>query len=113
MCTSDLHKLAKDQRDEIADIRKRLLDSQQAVINLQKQKLQEKSETVSEMKDVVKAKLKSYRPIAALRVRTSLQAATIPKTSTAQLRKMVKATVEEEERSRNVVVFGLKEESVK
>ena len=46
MCTSDLHKLAKDKRDEIADLRKKLLDSQQTVIELQKQKLQEKSEVV-------------------------------------------------------------------
>ena len=31
-------------------------------------------------------------------------------TSTAQLRKVVRTTVEEEERSRNVIVFGLSED---
>lgn len=105
--TSNLHKLAQDQRDEIADLRKRLLDSQQTVIDLQRQKLEEKSETVSEMKDVVKAELKLYSSVANNNIPTT---ASVPKTSsTAQLRRVVKATVEEEERSRNVVIFGLQE----
>ena len=34
MCTSDLHKLAKDLHDEIAELRKQLLGSQQTVIEL-------------------------------------------------------------------------------
>ena len=50
MCTSDFHKLAKDQPNELDDLRKQLLESQQIVIELQRQKLQEKSETASEMK---------------------------------------------------------------
>ena len=105
MCTSDLHKLAKDQRDELDDLRKQLLESQQTVIELQKQKLHEKSETVSEMKEVVKAELKTYSSV------TGEGSYSVPAASSAQLRKVVKTTVEEEERSRNVVVFGLSEDN--
>ena len=104
-CTSDLHKLAKDQRDELDELRTQLLASQRTVIELQKQKLQEKSETVSEMKEVVKAELKSYSSVTSQGTSSTVS----PTTATAQIRKLVKTTVEVEERSRNVIVFGLRE----
>lgn len=94
-CTADLHKLAKDQRDELDDLKTELLESQRTVIKLQKQKMQEKTETVSEMKEVVKAELQSYASV------TSPGTSSIvsPTAYTAQLRKLVKTTVEVEERS--------------
>lgn len=106
MCTSDLHKLAKDQRDELDELRKQLLESQQTVIDLQKQKLQEKSETVQEIKEVVETQLKSYSSV----TNSGISSVAVPATPTSQLRKVIKSTVEEGERSRNVIVFGLSEE---
>ena len=67
------------------------MESQQTVINLQKQRLQEKSGIVSEIKEVVKAQLESYSSVASSGISS--------------------AAIEEEERSRNVVVFGLSEDS--
>ena len=107
MCTSDLHKLAKDQRDELDELRKQLLECQQTVIDLQKQKLQEQSEAVSEIKEAVKTQLESYSSVAS----SGINSVAVTANSTAQLRKVIKSTVEEEERSRNVVVFGLSEDS--
>ena len=51
------------------------------------------------MKEVVNTELKTYSSVAS------------PATSTARLRKVVKTMVEEEERSRNVIVFGLSEDN--
>lgn len=78
------------------------------VIWLQIHKLQEKSKTVSEMKEVVKALLKSYSSVAS----PGTSPVAVPTTSKAQLKQIVNSTVEEEERSRNVVVFGLREDNV-
>ena len=102
---ANLHKLAKDQRDEISDLRKQLMESQGSFIALQQQKLQEKSETASELKEVMKTELKLYSGVVGQS--TSTAPVTVP--STAQLRKVVKTVVEEEDRSRNLVVFGLRE----
>ena len=99
---ADLHKLAKDQRDELSDLRKQLLESQSSVIALQQNKLQEKSETASELKEVMKTELKLYSRVVGQGISTV--PAAIP-----QLRKVVKTVVEEEDRSRNLVVFGLRE----
>ena len=104
----------KQLKAELSSVKSQLIENQQWVISLQEQIIDNKDKQLDAVQTVVKSSVesnlkeqfKSYSEAAAENVMVC-QADSLADPAT--LKKMVKSVVQEEDRSRNVVIFGLPE----
>ena len=108
---NDLVELTTDFRLTTKSMKNELIESQQSIIKLQSELLESKSEQLESLKvavkssvaDSVKAELKSY---------SSVVQSSCPQNnaiSTVELQKVVENVVQQEDRSKNLMIFGLPE----
>ena len=105
----------KQLKAELSSVKSQLIENQQWVISLQEQIIDNKDKQLDAVQTVVKSSVesnlkeqfKSYSEAAAENVMVC-QADSLADPAT--LKKMVKSVVQEEDRSRNVVIFGLPEQ---
>ena len=105
----------KQLKAELSSVKSQLIENQQWVISLQEQIIDNKDKQLDAVQTVVKSSVesnlkeqfKSYSKAAAENVMVC-QADSLADPAT--LKKMVKSVVQEEDRSRNVVIFGLPEQ---
>ena len=105
----------KQLKAELSSVKSQLIENQQWVISLQEQIIDNKDKQLDAAQTVVKSSVesnlkeqfKSYSEAAAENVMVC-QADSLADPAT--LKKMVKSVVQEEDRSRNVVIFGLPEQ---
>lgn len=98
----------RDKSNTVSELRNEVIESQRSVIELQEQLIDSKNEQLksvertvkSSVQETVKAEFQTYS--SAVQKGQSV--------SPANLKSVVKEVVEEEDRSRNIMVFGLKEE---
>ena len=94
--------LLKSAVAKIDELKNDHLTSQKSVINLQEELIKNKSEQIDSVKTTVKTEMKSWTDI----VKQSCSKTVTPK----KLKEAVKSAVIEEDRSRNVMIFGIEEE---
>ena len=107
--------LIVDLQDAVGGYKTDLLSSRGAVITLQSELLQCKTEQLQSLqnavqdtvKDTVKTEIKSYGDA----VKKNLQLQSSPVIPRKTLKTVVQNVMQEEDRSRNLLVFGLKEEA--
>lgn len=113
---AELVEVVEDQRPrEVELLKSRLLDSKEDVIRLQKKVIEMKDDSLAKVQSAVestvvstvKSEFKSYSAAAG----SGNSAAPAPVFSRTDLRKVMKVAADEEDRSRNVMVFGLREDS--
>ena len=110
-CLRELHsvvqEIAEENRNLLAEktrLQDSLLESQETVIELQKELLECKDGQLQSVEKVVKSEIRSYSE--------AVESAKGPKTasvSVKEVQKVVQNVVEAEDRSKNIIVFGLKE----
>ena len=106
----------KQMKAELSSTKSQLIENQKWVISLQEQIIDSKDSQLEAVKTVVetsvesnlKEQFKSYSAAAAENVMVC-QADTDGLSNPATLRKVVKSVVQEEDRSKNVIIFGLQE----
>ena len=106
----------KQMKAELSSTKSQLIENQKWVISLQEQIIDRKDSQLEAVKTVVetsvesnlKEQFKSYSAAAAENVMVC-QADTDGLSNPATLRKVVKSVVQEEDRSKNVIIFGLQE----
>ena len=105
----------KQLKAELSSVKSQLIENQQWVISLQEQIIDNKDKQLDAVQTVVKSSVesnlkeqfKSYSEAAAENVMVcQADSLAVPAT----LKKVVKSVVQEEDRSRNVVIFGLPEQ---
>lgn len=111
---SELIEIVRNQRPrEVELFKSRLLDSKEEVIRLQKQIIELKDDSLEKVQSAVvstvKSEFKSYS--AAVGSGNSVAPTPAPAFSPTDLRKAMKVAADEEDRSRNVMLFGLRENS--
>ena len=110
-CLSQLYsvvqEVAEENRNLLAEktrLQDSLLESQETVIELQKELLECKDGQLQSVEKVVKTEIRSYSE--------AVKSAKGPKTASVsvnEVQKVVKNVVEADDRSKNIIVFGLKE----
>ena len=106
----------KQMKAELSSTKSQLIENQKWVISLQEQIIDSKDSQLEAVKTVVetsvesnlKEQFKSYSAAAAENVMVC-QTDTDGLSNPASLRKVVKSVVQEEDRSKNVIIFGLQE----
>ena len=105
----------KQLKAELSSVKSQLIENQKWVISLQEQIIDNKDKQLDAVQTVVKSSVesnlkeqfKSYSEAAAANVMVCQPESSL--TDPATLKKVVKSVVQEEDRSRNVVIFGLPE----
>lgn len=106
----ELSEQNQDLSNTASDLRDQVIDTQQSVVKLQEQLIESKNEQLmslqttvkSSVQESVKAEFKSYS--------SAVQKGQNQQQTHENLKAVVKAVVEEEDRSRNIMMFGLAEE---
>ena len=101
-CSLPLMGLAAKQNGQLEKLKNEKISDQEKIIELQNKLIEKKDEELIVVKDTVSTELKSYSSV----LRESCSAALEPQKIASAVRKVA----EEEDRSKNVIVFGLPEE---
>ena len=94
---------AVEMQSEYQTLKDEKIKDQETIINLQNKLIEKKDDEINSMKSTVQTELKSYSSA----LSQSCKAALAPK----KIEAAVKRVSDKEDRSRNVVVYGVKEES--
>ena len=110
MLVVNQHEIIKRQRRSVRDLSSKVVECQDTVIRLQEKVITQKEDLLSNIQDTVQhsvassvqSEFKSYSSVASL-------SSAAPAISTVVIKKVVRGVRDEEDRSRNCMIFGLPE----
>ena len=105
-CSLPLMGLAAKQNGKIEKLQNEKISDQEKIIELQNRVIENKEEEMNVVKETVSSELKSYKSVLQIGLQESCSAALHPQ----KIATAVKKVTEGEDRSKNVIVFGLPEE---
>ena len=100
-CSIPLMDIATDQKAELDGLKDDKISDQKKIIQLQSELIDKKNEELGSVKDTVETELKSYSSV----LKESCSAALTPQ----KIASAVKQVNAQEDRSKNVIIFGLPE----
>ena len=113
MCTfiavqglSKLHEVLKSTTVEVERLKNKVMTLQAEKIKSQEQLLDIKKETVETFQSTLKSEMKSYRDVCASRISSVVP----PVINNETLTSVVKKVVSEEDKQKNIIIYGVKEE---
>ena len=101
-------------KNDVQELKSHLISSQAKVVKLQGELLDTKSKELQSVETAVKAAVQDTVQAEMMSYSKALSGSTsctAPKFTEQSLKKVVQKVVREEDRSRNVMIFGLKEEA--